>query len=187
MGGRRDFLKSAITSAAAWTLIPSLFEDVASANDPAAVDTSGLRFTSDSIWAELSRDAPEFTALSIDGLGKGRRGANIVDAKSSSSGFKASSFTSSETLRVEYRSNAVDKDAVPEWTVEFTGKRIVLTSKWSPGVDPVPMIFRFSLPQVHSTVLGDFQNGITCWQFLRSCTFQARARCASPPMFPILD
>lgn len=159
MGGRRDFLKSAITSAAAWMFIPSLFEDAALADDPAAIGAGGLGFTSDSILAELSRDAPEFKALSIDGLGKGRRGANIVDAKSSSSafGFKASSFISGEMLRVEYRSNAADKDARPEWTVEFTRNRIVLTSEWSPGFEPVPMTFHFSLPQVHSTVLGVFR------------------------------
>jgi len=157
MGGRRDFLKSAITSAATWVLLPPLFEDAALADDPAASGTSGLRFTSDSILAELSRNAPEFTALNIDGLGKGRRGANIVDAKSASSGFKASSFTSGEILRVEYRSNVADKDARPEWTVEFTSKKIVLTSEWSPGVDPVPLTFRFNLPQVHSTVLGVFR------------------------------
>jgi hypothetical protein len=154
---RRDFLKSATASAATWMFLASLFEDAALADDPAPIGASALRFTSDSIWAQLSGDAPEFTSLSIDGLGKGRRAANIVDAKSSSSGFKASSFTSGETLRVEYHSNVADKDAVPEWTVEFTSKRIVLTSQWSPGLDPVPMIFRFSLPQVHSTVLGVFR------------------------------
>src|SRR5258708_2869611 len=98
MGGRRDFLKSAITSAAACVFIPSLFEDAAVADDPVAIGPGELGFTSDSILAELSRDAPEFTALSIDGLGKGRRGANIVDAKSSGTGFKASSFTSGEML-----------------------------------------------------------------------------------------
>jgi hypothetical protein len=157
MGGRRDFLKSAITSAAAWTLIPSLFESAALADDPAANGTSGIRFTSDSILAELSRDAPEFTALNVDGLGKGRRGVNIVDPKSATSGFKSSSIASGETLRVEYRSYVADKDARPEWTVEFTGKKIVLTSEWSPGVDPVPMFFRFNLPQVHSTVFGVFK------------------------------
>jgi hypothetical protein len=157
MSGRRDFLKSAIGSTAAWMLIPSLLEDVVLAEDSAPTGTTGLRFTSDSIWAELSKDAPEFTALSIDGLGKGRRGANIVDARGASSGFKAASSKSGETLRVEYRSNGADENAVPEWTVEFTSKRIVLTSKWSPGADPVPMNFRFSLPQVHSTVLGAFR------------------------------
>jgi hypothetical protein len=157
MCGRRDFLKSAITSAAVCMFIPSLFEDAALADNPAAIGAGGLGFTSDNILAELSGDAPEFTALSIDGLGKGRRGANIVDAKSSSSGFKASSFTSGEMLRVEYRSNLAEKDARPEWTLEFTRKRIVLTSEWSPGFEPIPMIFRFSLPQVHSTVLGVFR------------------------------
>jgi hypothetical protein len=157
MGGRRKFLKSAITSAATWMLLPSLFEDVSLADTPDANDANGFRFMSDSISAELSKDAPEFTALSIDGLGKGRRGANSIGPKSSSSGFKSSSVRSGENLRVEYSSNSADKDTVPEWTVEFTSKRIVLTSEWSPGIDPVPMIFHFSLPQVHSTLLGVFR------------------------------
>jgi hypothetical protein len=157
MGGRREFLKSAITGAATWMLVPSLFEDVAHADDQAAIGAGGLGFTSDSIVAELSRDAPEFTALNIDGLGKGRRGANIVDPKSTSSGFKAKSFATGEFLRVEYRSLAADKNAAPEWTVEFTSKKIVLTSEWSPGLEAVPMTIRFNLPQVHSTVLGVFR------------------------------
>src|ERR1700733_9528067 len=108
MGGRRSFLKSAGACATASILFPSIFEDVASAAAPDPASPIGLRFTSDSISAELSKDAPEFIALSIDGLGKGRHGANIVEAKSSTSGFKASSFTSGELLRVDYRSNAVD-------------------------------------------------------------------------------
>ena len=127
---------------------------------------------------------PNLSALSIDGLGKGRRGANIVDPKSSTSGFKALSFTSGETLRVEYRSNAADINTRPEWTVEFTSNKIVLTSDWSPGADP----FRCSSASTcrRFTVLClAFSGGITCWQFPRSCTFRARARYASPPMFPI--
>jgi len=150
-------MKSAGAYAAGSILLPSIFKDMASAAAPEAASPSGLRFISDSISAELSKNAPEFIALSIDGLGKGRRGANILDAKSSSSGFKASSSTSGEMLRVDYRSNAADKDAAPEWTVEFTRKKIVLTSNWSPGADPVPTTFHFVLPQVHSTVLGIFR------------------------------
>jgi hypothetical protein len=157
MSGRRNFLKSAITSAAAWMVLPSLFEGVALADEPDATDAIGFRFTSDSISAELSKNAPEFTALSIDGLGKGRRGPNSVNAKSSTSGFKSSRFTSGKDLRVEYRSNIVENDTVPEWTVEFSSKRIVLTSEWSPVFDPVPMIFHFVLPQVHTTLLGVFR------------------------------
>ncbi len=157
MSGRREFLKSTVAGAAAWMLAPSLFEDVARADDQAAIGAGGLGFNSEYILAELSREAPEFTSLSVDGLGKGRRGANIVDPKSATSGFKSSSFASGETLRVEYRSKAAVGDSVPEWTVEFTSKKIVLTSDWSPGADPVPMFFRFNLPQVHSTVLGVFK------------------------------
>jgi hypothetical protein len=138
-------------------LVPPLFEDLALADDQTSSGTNGLHFVSKSIWAELSKDAPEFIALSIDGLGKGRHGANIVDAKSTNSGFHASSFTSGGIFRVEYRSNVADKDAAPEWMIECTENRLVLTSEWSPGIDPVPMAFRFSLEQVHSTVLGVFR------------------------------
>jgi len=149
-------MKSAGACAATSILLPSIFKDLALAAPPDAASPGGLHFLSDSISAELSPDAPEFIALSIDGLGKGRRGANIVNAKGSSSGFKASSSPSGEMLRVDYRSKAADQDATPEWTVEFTSKKIVLTSNWSPGLDPVPMTFHFVLPQVHSTVLGLF-------------------------------
>ena len=155
---RRDFLKSAFSGVAAWTLTPSLFEDEALADEAAANIADGLRFESASICAELFKDSPEFEHLSIDGLGKGRRGTNIVDAKSSTSSFHASNFTSNGVLTVEYRSNLVEKHATPEWTIELTDKRIVLTSKWSPGIEPAPMVFHLDLPQVHSTVLGAFRS-----------------------------
>jgi hypothetical protein len=158
MVGRRNFLKAATSGVAAWMLIPPFFEDEALADEPATNIAGGLRFESGSISAELSKEAPEFKQLSIDGLGKGRRGVNIVDAKSSTSGFQASSFTSNGVLTVEYRSNLVEKHASAEWAIEFTDKRIVLTSKWSPGIEPAPMVFHLSLPQVHSTVLGAFRS-----------------------------
>ena len=53
-----SFLKSAITSAAAWMLAPSLFEASALGEDTAGSGGNGFRFTSDSIWAELSKEAP---------------------------------------------------------------------------------------------------------------------------------
>jgi len=158
MNGRREFLKSAITSAATWMLLPALFEDVALADDPAANDIGGFRFESGSISAELSMEAHEFRQLSIDGLGKGRRGANIVDAKSSTSGFRPSSFKSEGVLTVEYRSSLVEKHAAAEWAIELRNRTLVLTSEWSPGIEPAPMIFHLNLPQVHSTVLGAFRS-----------------------------
>jgi hypothetical protein len=135
-------------------LLPSLFERAAHADHPSAIGADGFHFESASVFAELSREAPEFRQLSIDGLGKRRRGANIVDANSSTSGFQASSFSSTSGLRVEYRSNKVEKHAAPEWAVQFTDEKIVLTSEWSPGIDPAPILFYLSLSQVHSTVLG---------------------------------
>lgn len=157
MSGRRDFLKSAIGSVAAWTIIPSLLEGATLAGGQTVESANGLGFASDSIWAELSSTAPEFTALSIDGLGKGKRGASAIDIDSARDGFRVSSSKSADVFRVEYRSIAVGTNAAPGWTFEFTANKIVVTSKWSPGADPVPMTIRFNLPRVHSTVLGNFR------------------------------
>ena len=149
---RRDFLKAAGgTTAAALISGHSLAAQLADDADNA------LHFASGSVEAQLSATAPEFLSLNIDGLGQGRRGANIVDAKSAASGFKASSFISGGTRRIEYRSDVAGKEAPPAWTFEFTGSRIVLRSEWSASAEPIPMIFHFSLPQVHSTVLGVFK------------------------------
>ncbi|MDE3149335.1 MAG: twin-arginine translocation signal domain-containing protein [Acidobacteriota bacterium] len=149
---RRDFLKAAGgTTAAALISRHSLAAQLADDADNA------LHYASGSVEAQLSPTAPEFLSLTIDGLGKGRRGANIVDAKSAASGFKASSFISGGTRRIEYRSNVAGKEAPPAWTFEFTGSRIVLRSEWSASAEPIPMIFHFNLPQVHSTVLGVFK------------------------------
>lgn len=154
--GRRSFLKSAMSSAAAWMIAPSLFEAGAPAQDVAGSGGNGFRFSSESFWAELSRDAPEFTALTVDGLGKGRRGANVVEAQNSK-GFNSSSSTSGGKLRVSYRLKQSDPTAAPEWTFELSGTTIVMTSEWSPGNDPAPMIFHLRQTDVNGTVLGVFR------------------------------
>jgi hypothetical protein len=147
---RREFLKTAGAATAsafiAWRL--------------AAQDTSSdesMRFVSGSMEAQLSPAAPAFLSLNIDGLGKGRRGANIMDASLAGSGFQATASVSGGEQRVEYRAANAGKDAPPLWTFEFRDNKIVLTSQWSPQAEPVPMVFHFKLDQVHSTVLGLFR------------------------------
>jgi len=115
-----------------------------------------LHFETGSIQAQFSSTSPEFTTLNIDGLGKSRRGANIVDAKKMSAGFKASSVPSGSARTVEYRAAASSKDSPAAWTVECSEKTIVLTSIWSADAESVPWTFQFDLSQVHSTVLGLF-------------------------------
>ena len=149
---RRDFLKAAgSTTAAAFLAKSPLLAQAAAAAD------ESLSFSSPSIEVQVSPTAPELLSLDIDGLGKGRRGANAIDLKGAGVGFKVSSSKTSGALRVEYRPQYQDSAVQPPWIFEVTDRKIVATSQWSAAAEPVPMTFRFDLNQVHSTVLGLFQ------------------------------
>ena len=146
---RREFLKIAGAFAVSSVATPRQLAAQSTAAD-------GHRFTSESIDAQLSATAPEFLSLNIDGLGKGRRGANIV-ANSTAGGFRSSVSTSGSTRRVEYRVVQAPSDNPAAWTIELSPSRIVLTSQWSPEFQPTRFLFHFNLNSVHSTVLGLFQ------------------------------
>jgi len=146
---RRDFLKTAGAAAAAAIVRRDVFAD-----QPAA---SALHFTSSSIDLELSPTAPRFLSFNIDGLSKGRRGANIIDAQPNEGGYKVAIGGSDATRRMEYRVNDAASDSPASWVFELAGNRIVLTSNWSGEFEPAPFIFHFNLNQVHSTALGLFQ------------------------------
>ena len=149
---RRNFLKAAGTGIVA--AFASRHPLAAEIDGP---ENEAFHFVSDYMDLQLSSAAPEFLSLNIDGLGKARRGANIVEERGSGAGFKASSMTSGGMRRVEYRAATASNDTPAAWTFEFAGGRIVLTSQWSAEAESVPMMFRFSLAQVHSTVLGLFR------------------------------
>lgn len=151
MWNRRDFLKSAGGTAAALLSRKSL------AGQSAGNQNEHLQFVSSFMDLELSSVAPEFVSLNIDGLGKGRRGANIADANKGQTGYKASASTSSGASRIEYRIAAAPNNTPPAWTFEFSGNKIVLTSQWCADFVSAPMVFHFNLSQVHSTVLGLFR------------------------------
>jgi hypothetical protein len=150
MGDRRKFLRTAGGAAAA-----AMFS-----RRPIMAQLAGegsLNFESGSIQAQLSAIAPEFTTLNIDGLGKNRRGVNIVDAKKAVAGFSASGSLSGSMRRVEYRAATGSNGSPPAWTVDCAEKSIILTSNWSADAESVPWTFHFDLSQVHSTVLGLFR------------------------------
>ncbi|MGH9599020.1 MAG: hypothetical protein ACRD27_04105, partial [Terracidiphilus sp.] len=147
---RRDFLK-ATGGAAAALLAGQGLAGFAEETD------AGLHFASGSMELALSPTAPEFVSLNVDGLGNGRRGANIVEPGAAGSGFTARSFMSNGVQRIEYRPAGASADAPPAWTFEFSGSRMVLKSAWTEGSAPAPMVFRFKLESVHSTVLGVFR------------------------------
>ena len=125
----------------------------------ASADESSLRFVSDSMELQLSPVAPDFVSFNIDGLGKGRRGANIIGPNRNDGGYTASFSNSGGTHRVDYRAVGSAGDSAPVWTIEFSEKRIVLSSHWSPDYEPTPVIFHFGLNQTHSTVLGLYREG----------------------------
>jgi hypothetical protein len=147
---RRDFLTAfAATAAMLISRHPLRAEIVGDGNET-------FRFASNNMELQLSATAPELLSLNVDGLGQGRRGANIVNANKADGGYKASSFNSGGVHRVEYRCAAASDNSPAGWTFEFSGGRIVLTSEWSANFEPAPLVLRFNLSQVHSTVLGLF-------------------------------
>lgn len=148
---RREFLKTAGAFAISAVATPRHL----AAQTPAA---DGPRFTSENIDAQLSATSPEFLSLNIDGLGKGRRGSNIVFTTSAVGGFRSSVSNSGNIQRVEYRVAQADSNNPPAWTIEFSANRIVLTTQWSPEFQPTRFFFHFNLNSVHSTALGLFQN-----------------------------
>ena len=149
---RREFLKSAgVIAAISLGARHSFAVQITPSDDPASHFVSG--------WMDLqlSPSAPEFLMLNIDGLGKGKRGANIVASRGTGAGYKASSSSASAIRRVEYHIAGTSENAPPPWTFEVSGDSMVLTSQWSAEFVPAPMIFHFDLSQVHSTVLGVFR------------------------------
>ncbi len=148
---RREFLKVAgsATAAAVVSRHPLLAEITG--------EDAALHFVSDSMELQLSATAPEFLSLNVDGLGKARRGANIIGANQADGGYKASASIAGGVHRVAYRSNLAAENSPPAWTLEFSAGGIVLTSEWSADFDPPAMVFPFNLNQVHSTVLGVYR------------------------------
>ena len=149
---RRNFLKAAgAATAAALVSRHYLMAEIAAGDDVA------LHFASDSMELQLSATAPEFLSFNVDGLGKGRRGDNIIGANRADGGYKASTSTSGGVHRVAYRSNLAAENSLPAWTFEFHDRKIVLSSEWYADVEPPAIVFPFNLNQVHSTVLGVYR------------------------------
>jgi len=146
---RRDFLKTAGATTAIFLSRHPLAAQ-------AAGSSSTLSFSSPSMELELSPTAPEFFSLNIDGLGKGRRGANIVSASKNDGGYAVTASNSSGVHRVEYRADGAAAGSPAMWTFVIADSRILLTSQWSGEFNPPPITFHFDLNQVHSTVLGLF-------------------------------
>jgi Bacterial alpha-L-rhamnosidase 6 hairpin glycosidase domain len=152
---RRDFMKASVLGAAGLVIRPGFCNEQVIAEGSASVAPNDYLFTSGSLVAALSENAPEFAKLNIDGLGLGKPGANVMQPPSMA-GFRARVSSQSPTRRIEYRTIEQNPTDAPAWTVELFEKRIRLTSQWSGGMPLSPFTFRFDLAKCHSTVLGLF-------------------------------
>lgn len=157
---RREFLKTAVAGTAACILATSLLDKQSFADAPVTISDDGFRFSSQSMVAELSRNAPEFAQLNIDGLGQGKRGANVLQPPGAV-GYTASIMSSSAAHRVEYRAARQKPTDAPAWAVGLSNRRIVLTSRWSESIAIAPFVFHLDLSKCHSTVLGLFKEDKT--------------------------
>ncbi|HTV55308.1 MAG TPA: hypothetical protein VMI06_10360 [Terriglobia bacterium] len=150
---RRDFAKGAV--AGSMGLLAASAVAGARAADKHA--NSGWRFSSPSIAAELSDTAPGLVSLNIDGLGLGKRGANVLQPRVSPWGeYTAVLSASSGSLRAEYRSLGQPKNSAPPWTIEVRDRRILLSSRWNAARPPQPLALAFDLSRCYSTLLGIF-------------------------------
>jgi hypothetical protein len=130
---RREFLKSAAIGTAGCVLASSLFRKQSFAEDALSANEVGFRFTSPNMVAELSRNAPEFVQLNIDGLGLSKRGVNALRPPIAK-GYSASLVPLSHTHRIEYRLPSQKSTDQPVWTAEFSSRTITLASNWSENV-----------------------------------------------------
>src|ERR1017187_8367771 len=112
---RREFLKvTGVATAAALVYRHPILAEIAGED----VD---LHFASDSMELQLSASAPEFLSFNVDGLGKGRRGANIIGATTRvDTGYKASTSLSGGVQRVAYRNTLAGENSPPACTFEFS-------------------------------------------------------------------
>src|SRR5208283_3324582 len=73
---RREFLRSAAGGSVSWLAAPAILRRTATAADS---DTDAdWHFASASIDVQLAATAPGLVSLNIDGLAKGKRGANVL-------------------------------------------------------------------------------------------------------------
>ncbi len=151
---RREFLKTAGAVGAG-----ALLGQHPVVAQMAGGDDAALRFSSPSMELELSATTPRLLSLNVDGLGKSRRGVNIVAANRDWAGYKVSGSGPGAIRRVEYRIAEAGSDSPASWTFDLSPDKIVLTSQWDGQFQPAPMVFHFDLAQVHSTVLGLFRQG----------------------------
>ncbi len=123
------------------------------ADDPAPGTPAapGLRFESAFLTLEASPSAPGLVELTVDSLGREKRPRNPLRPPAARAAKLAAR---REGSRIEYRAAGPGSAGPAPWAIDLAEKRIRLTSSWSDGSRPEPLVLDFDPRVCHATLLG---------------------------------
>jgi hypothetical protein len=131
----------------------------AGAANPLTTESDELYFVSPSIEVRMSRSAPGLEALDIDGLGLGKRGANVIRPRAASNTvFTVTVSAAAGGKKVDYRRASQPASVPPPWRIEVNQHRLLLISQWSEAAAPEPLVFAFDTRHCRATVLEIFNS-----------------------------
>jgi hypothetical protein len=110
-----------------------------------------LRFHSAFFRVEMAADQPNFKTLAVDSLGKNKLDLNTMEPLRA----PAIAYRVSRTGQtVEYRSG----EGAPDWTFQFTDRRLTIRSTYSETRPAKPLVLNFDPILCHATLLGLFND-----------------------------
>jgi len=107
-----------------------------------------LQYRSPFLAVELAADQPNFAALSVDSLGKGKLDVNAMLPLAPSSRYAVT--RNGETI--EYR--VPGAEGAPAWSFTFNTRGMVMHSSYSAKNAPQPLVLGFDPIVTHATLLG---------------------------------
>ena len=114
-----------------------------------------LYFVSPSIEVQMSPHAPGLDALDVDGLGFGKRGANVIHAIApSNTDFVVTVSATANGKKVDYRLPGQPTNTPPPWSLEVNERNLMFVSQWSTTGVPKPLTLAFDTSRCFTTVLG---------------------------------
>jgi hypothetical protein len=107
-----------------------------------------LAYRSPFLAVQMAADQPNFTALSVDSLGKGKLAVNAMLPLSASSRYNVSR----NGEMIEYRLPGAS--GAPAWSFTFNERGMVIHSSYSANNTPQPLVLSFDPIVTHATLLG---------------------------------
>lgn len=121
-----------------------------------------LHFASSRIDVQMAAHAPGLDAISIDGLGLGKRGTNVLHEQiPTDTNFMVTVSTLADGKEVDYRRPGQTTNLPPPWSIEVNEHCLSLVSQWSAEGAPKPLSLMFDPSRCHATLLGIFNSSGT--------------------------